>query len=171
MESVSLDEPESCFSSGIMAEQIKTRKYNTLIDDLERMNLSDKQPVISYDQVYASPWAASTADEDEYQRLHHKMKMWCQVAVKPAKDKQPSPDNMLLTLMRLILMFDPENVMDHLKQRDVCEQLNRNYKMMLYRYISHYYPKQAGDAKINDAMLISAYARQAAKILWFRLPI
>ena len=78
-------------------------------------------------------------------------------------------DEYLATLMRVILAFTPDFV-DGLQRRDICDKIVVRYTTLLHRYLKRYYPAN-GRAKFAEAIMISAYAREATDIAKHRLTV
>ena len=135
----------------------------SLLDILQRLNMTDKNPIIRYDQIYVSPWGASLEDEERHRALLYRMKAFA----RPRGSSFGSSDPILTALMRIIIAFYPDFVA--LAHPDVCEKILHQHCMLLHRYIKKTYGDHA-NAKFAQAMATCANAREAAEILRRRIP-
>ena len=79
--------------------------------------MTDKNPVLRYDQIYVSRWGASLEDEERHRTLLYQMKAFA----RPHGSGFGKSDHILTALMRIIIAFYPDYV--KLTHRDVCDRV------------------------------------------------
>lgn len=141
--------------------------FNDLKQCLDSIG-EDKKPVLSYHQVYTSPWAASYEDEQRHYELSQKVKQWTML------DASNKPDNVLTTLGRFVLALNTDFVGSQLERRDEAEKLQIHFINLLRKYLRMRYGKNreaAADAKLAEGLMVIAHTREMAEIMTRRLPV
>jgi hypothetical protein len=162
--SMKLQEEDVCLSKGIECI-VKSSKYSFLDEINERLaslDLEAKKPSLEYSQFFSSPWAASYEDEQKHFDLMCKMSAW------PRESPTSQPDNLLLTLLNLIIAFTPDYV--QLRRRDVVERNQLKYVILLQKYLKFKYGA-ASNAKFAQGLMMTSYAREVDLIQKRRLPV
>ena len=139
--------------------------FNEVQRALESMNLSDTNPVVKYEHIYASPWTGSYETEERHKELMMKIKLWLR-----HNENDPGPDDVLLTLGFFIIALNSDFLV--LRNKTKVESMQIRYFNMLQAYLNKKYNDgPRARQKLAGFMPIISYAREAAEILKQRLPV
>lgn len=157
--SVTIQETNSCLVNGI-EQATKSGEFpylNDIVEKLAQLNMTDRKPILAYNQFYASPWASSKEAEGRYFNLMIKMKAW-------PRDNIASPvDEIQMTLAKMIIAFSPDFL--NLEQRSVVEAIQMKYVSMLHRYLVFRYGAKEATKRLAAGLMMSTYAREAQSIV------
>ncbi len=152
-----LDDDESCFSKGIecYAKSGDRPELEDLSDRLKSLELQGQKPVISHKAFY--PANLSPEDEARQLELSRKMKLW-------PRDTPDGPiDEVQSTLMRLMLASSPDFL--DLERPDLVAKAQLKFVTHLQGYLKSKYGNEEARKRFADALMLSAYAREANDII------
>ena len=119
---------------------------------------------LTYDQIFASPWASSVDLEERHAYIIPKMASW---PVDP-RDPEERVDKAMLFLIYNIMMLSTEGIV--LEDESKVRKLQARHFNMLYRYLHHKY-KDLAVNYYNDGMMLCRLGREAHEIRTHRLPV
>ena len=133
---------------------------------LKGLNVGMQMPpnALTYEQVFASPWASSVDLEERHAYIIPKLAAW---PVDP-KDPQQRVDKAMLFLIYNIIMLSTEGVT--LADESKVRKLQARHFNMLYRYLNHKYKFNA-ETFFHEGMLMCRLGREAHEIRIHRLPV
>ena len=119
---------------------------------------------LTYDQIFASPWASSVDLEERHAYIIPKMASW---PVDP-RDPEERVDKAMLFLIYNIMMLSTDSVVvkDYAKVTEIQEK----YMTMLHRYLK-YKCKDKYNSVFASGLMISSLAKEAREIRQRRLPV
>ena len=139
--------------------------FNEVQRALESMNLSDVNPHVKYEHIYASPWTGSYETEERHKELVYKIKSWLR-----HNQNDPAPDDVLVTLGFFIIALNSDFLT--LRNKNKVESMQVRYLNMLRAYLSKKYNNRArATQKLAAFMPLISYTREASEILKQRLPV
>lgn len=139
---------------------------NKLHEVLRGLNVEMKMPqnALTYDQVFASPWASSVDLEERHAYIIPKMAAW---PVDP-RDPEEIVDKAMLFLIYNIMMLSCDGIA--LRDESKVRKLQARHFNMLFRYLHHKY-RGCADNYFNEGMKLCSLGREAFEIRTHRLPV
>ena len=121
------------------------------------------QPVVKYEQIYASPWTSSYEEELHHKKLIWKIKDWLYL------NGTQKPDDVLVVLGLHIISLNSNFV--PLKRRDLVEKAQLRYLKLLQKYLMFKLKDHSkAMAKFVETMRVMSYTMEASEIKARRLP-
>ena len=118
------------------------------------MNNSLQIHPMSYDQAYSLSWEADETFKKHHMELTNKINAW------PRKQKDGACDDMMITLMNMIILFSTDGL--QLKNSKAVEQIQMKYFYMLHKYLKIKHISYA--SKFCQAMEIISMSRELREI-------
>ena len=99
-------------------------------------------PMLSYDQVFASPWAVHVDIEEEHGKIFNEVMTWF--------DKIDDFDISLIVLLQLILLYNSDGIEPQLKDLTKVQKLQSYYAKLLHKYLK---------SKLEDGIANTLFSR------------
>ena len=102
-------------------------QVNQLMEIFDQFGDVKNTPTLSYDQVYASPWAAHVDIEEEHEKIFNEVMTWL--------DNIGEVDHCFILILQLILFYNSDGIESRLKEAKKVQQLQSYYAKLLHKYL------------------------------------
>ena len=102
-------------------------QVNQLMEIFDQFGDVKNTPTLSYDQVYASPWAVHVDIEEEHEKIFNEVMTWL--------DNIGEVDHCFILILQLILFYNSDGIESRLKEAKKVQQLQSYYAKLLHKYL------------------------------------
>eukprot|EP00092_Neocalanus_flemingeri_P003211 GFUD01003433.1.p1 GENE.GFUD01003433.1~~GFUD01003433.1.p1 ORF type:complete len:764 (+),score=132.24 GFUD01003433.1:47-2338(+) len=118
---------------------------------MSRLDLSDTPRFPTYQEIYHKNWANDSKVEERHMEIMNRIQSW-------PKNEYNELDYNMVILMTLMLIFNAD--FDGLVNRNVVENVQLKYSMLLQRYLRSKMSPELANKKFLEAMLLLSYTRE-----------
>ena len=94
---------------------------------LEKFGANENIPTVTYEQVFASPWAAHMDIEEEHEKIFNDVMQWL--------NKIQDVDPILILILQMILFYHSDGIESQLKDLPKVQKLQSYYAKLLHKYL------------------------------------
>ena len=164
----------------------------SLLQEMNKLNLDDKKSAWTYDMIYFSPWAPCADIEQRHLKLSRRICSWPRVKQENSSEQEGENkiDRSLFALLTMILLLSKDgipfenencnavgggekNVKEMRRNREIAEDNQIRFVMMLHRYLKDKYPNDAQlvNTSLANGMMIISQAKELHEMHLQMLPI
>ena len=146
----------------------------SLLQEVSKLNLTDKKSAWDYDMIYFSPWAPCADIEQRHFKLTRRICMWPRMSA----DGEDKIDRSLFALLTMILLLSKDGInfetsLESKTDQKLAEESQIKFVMMLHRYLKDKYPNK--DELVNTSLatglMIVSQAKELHEMHSLMLPI